>query len=129
MFLWVWMSQSLSNYVFSALISHIAMIAGGIGVTPMLSAFRFLYDLASRGGFDGKRVTLLWTFRDKAILKLPSIRELLERVTANNVQGRFTLSLFCTSPGSAYEQLSPWYADPASTSPLSHTTRYHHFIS
>ena len=57
--------------------SEIVMVAGGIGITPMLSMLRFMADRN-----DQRKVTLIWSNRTRAhILGRDEFRKLSERLT------------------------------------------------
>lgn len=56
---------------------EVVMIAGGIGITPMLSMLRYMYDIG-----DSRRITLIWSNRTRAhVFGVQELSAMAEKLT------------------------------------------------
>ena len=79
---------------------HLLLIAGGIGVTPLHSAFRGLYHVAYRcqrlpAGYP-QTVCLVWASRDAALFRIADFARTLDEIDEDSLGGRFSYRLHCT---------------------------------
>ena len=79
---------------------HLLLIAGGIGVTPLHSAFRGLYHVAYRcqrlpAGYP-QTVCLVWASRDAALFRIADFVRTLDAIDEDSLGGRFSYTLHCT---------------------------------
>ncbi len=74
---------------------EILFVGGGIGITPLHSSFRCLYQLAKHNheAMPCKRVHLIWCARTPEIFEL--FEPTLSEAAQDDLGGKFKFSLFC----------------------------------
>lgn len=73
--------------------NYIILVAGGIGITPLHSNFRFLYYSFDRN-YPFSRVHLIWVVRKASMLEI--CRDTWKEIGADSFNGVFTFSFFVT---------------------------------
>jgi predicted ferric reductase len=78
----------------------ITFIGGGIGITPLISSYSYLYSLAKTTQFPSslEHVKLIWIVKDPRLFS--SFQDIFATVSSDSCSGKFSFDLYCTTKDS-----------------------------
>jgi len=87
----------------------ITLVAGGIGITPIIGIYSYLYSLAKSTQFpiSLETVKLIWVVRDPRIFA--SFQEIFHSVASDSCGGKFIIDLYATNKDTESSGVLPHY--------------------